>query len=214
MTAMSDWRRGRRRSVILTVLAAIALVGGSAACGSSSPPAGPPNVAARPATPRAEAPATTAPATRAPGRAAASGAPAAAPTAVQTVAIVVNPHATISNLSFVTLRRVFMGEQQFWPDHSKVTLLVRAPTARERSVVLDRIYQMSEEQFRQYWIGKMFRAEVAGGPKLVYSTDMALTLASTIKGSITFVPASAVTRDVKVLRIDGKLPGDAGYVLR
>jgi hypothetical protein len=81
-------------------------------------------------------------------------------------------------------------------------------------VVLDKIYRMDEDQFRQYWIGKMFRAEVAGGPKIVYSSDMALTLIASIKGSITFIPAAAVTGDVKVLKIDGKLPADPGYVLK
>jgi ABC-type phosphate transport system substrate-binding protein len=144
-----------------------------------------------------------------------SAAPAAAQAAPkQTIAIVVNAQSPISDLSFAELRKIFMGDQQFWADRSKVTLLVRAPTARERATVLDKIYKMDEDQFRQYWIGKMFRAEVAGGPKIVYSTDMALNLIATIKGSITFVPAASVTGDVKVLRIDGKLPSDPGYILK
>lgn len=132
----------------------------------------------------------------------------------QAVAIVVHPQLQVTDISFAELRRIFLGEQQFWPDRSKVTLLVRAPTARERTMVLDRIYRMDEDQFRQYWIGKIFRAEVAGGPKIVYSTDMAMNLIAAIRGSITFVPASAVGHEVKVLRIDGKLPSDPGYPLK
>jgi ABC-type phosphate transport system substrate-binding protein len=132
----------------------------------------------------------------------------------QTVAIVVNPHSTVTDLSFAELRRIFLGQQQFWPDRSKITLLVRAPVAPERSVVLDQIYRMDEDQFRQYWIGKMFRAEIAGGPKIVYSSDMAMNLVGAIPGSITFVLASAVTPNTKVLRIDGKLPSEAGYPLK
>ena len=125
-----------------------------------------------------------------------------------------NPHSDVTDLTFAELRRIFLGDQQFWKDHSKVTLLVRAPTARERSVVLEKIYHMDEDKFHEYWIGKMFRAEVAGGPKLVYSTDMALSLIAAIKGSITFIPASAVTSEVKVIKIDGKLPSDPAYPLR
>lgn len=143
----------------------------------------------------------------------AAAAPAQTPSS-QAIAIVVNTASPVTNLSFAELRRIFMGEQQFWPDRSKITLLVRAPTARERSVVLHRIYDMDEERFRQYWIGKMFRSEVAAGPKIVYSSDMALNLVSAIRGSITFIPASAAAADVKVLRIDGKLPSDPNYVLR
>jgi ABC-type phosphate transport system substrate-binding protein len=140
-----------------------------------------------------------------------AGAQAHAP---RPLAIVVNPNVPETNLSFAELRRIFLGEQQYWPDRSKVTLLVRAPTAYERSMVLDRIYRMDEDRFRQYWIGKMFRAEVAAGPKIVYSSDMALNLIAAIRGSITFVPLSAVTPDVKVLRIDGKLPSEPGYPLQ
>lgn len=132
----------------------------------------------------------------------------------QTIAIVAHPGVKLDNLSSSQLRRIFMGEQQYWPDRSRITLLVRAPVAREREMVLKRIYRMSEDQFRQYWIGKMFRAEVATGPKIVYSSEMARELVTAIPGAITFLPASAVGSGVKVLRVDGKLPGDAGYLPR
>ena len=67
----------------------------------------------------------------------------------------------VDNLTFAELRRLMLGDRQFWASNLKVTLLVRAPGARERDVVLKTIYQMSEAQFRQYWIAKVFRAEAA-----------------------------------------------------
>ena len=130
------------------------------------------------------------------------------------VAIVVHPDAPIDNITFDDLRRIFMAQQQFWRDKSRITLLVRAPIATERRMVLERIYRMTEDQFRQFWIGKMFRADVASGPKIVYSSEMARELVSAIPGAITFLPLDAVTPDVKVLRIDGRLPTDVGYALR
>jgi hypothetical protein len=134
--------------------------------------------------------------------------------AQQPVAIVVHADAEVRDVTFDELRRIFMAQQQFWRDKSRITLLVRAPVAAERDVVLNRIYRMSEDQFRQFWIGKMFRADVASGPKIVYSSEMARELVTAIPGAITFLPLDAVTRDVKVLRIDGRLPTDAGYPLR
>jgi hypothetical protein len=130
------------------------------------------------------------------------------------VAIVVHPETRIDNLTFTELQKVFRAEQQFWPDGSRITLLVRAPIAAERVLVLERIYRMTEDQFRQYWISKMFRADVASGPKIVYSSDMARELVTAIPGAITFLPADAVGAGVKVLRIDGVLPGAATYPLR
>lgn len=130
------------------------------------------------------------------------------------VAIVVHPSVGVDELSFEELRTIFLGERQFWPDRSRITLLVRAPVAYERELVLNRIYRMSEDQFRQYWIAKMFRAEVASGPKLVYSNDMARELVTAIPGAITFMRAGDVNESVKVLRISGALPSDADYPLR
>lgn len=130
------------------------------------------------------------------------------------MAIVVHPDSRVDNVTFDDLRRIFTAQQQFWGDNSRITLLVRAPVARERKIVLERIYGMSEDQFRQFWIGKMFRADVASGPKIVYSSEMARELVAAIPGAITFLPLDAVTSELKVLRIDGKLPTEAGYVLR
>lgn len=140
--------------------------------------------------------------------------PAAANAQDFPVAIVVHPDSDVDNVTFDDLRRIFTAQQQFWGDNSRITLLVRAPVARERKIVLERIYRMSEDQFRQFWIGKMFRADVASGPKIVYSSEMARELVAAIPGAITFLPLDAVTSELKVLRIDGKLPDEAGYVLR
>jgi len=129
------------------------------------------------------------------------------------VAIVVHPSAPVRGLSMDQLRRIFLAEQQFWPDGTRITLLVRAPQAPERSVVLARVYRMDEEQYRQYWVAKMFRAEVASGPQVVFNARMAQELVAEIRGAITFVPAAEVAPDARVLRVDGKLPGDAGYPL-
>lgn len=130
------------------------------------------------------------------------------------VAIVVHSSAPVQNMTMDELRRVFQAEQQFWRDGSRITLLVRAPEAYERDVVLNRIYRMDEEQFRQYWVAKMFRAEVPAGPQVVYSAQMARELVTVIPGAITFMPASEVGATSRVLRIEGKLPGERGYPLQ
>ena len=134
--------------------------------------------------------------------------------ATSTTAIVVHKDTEIDNLSLSELRNIFLANQQFWPDRTRIILLVRAPKSEERDFVLDTIYQMDEAQFRQYWIAKMFRAEVPRGPKIVFSTDMMLELVIAIPGSISFVNADEVTDDVKVVRIDGKLPSEPGYPLK
>ncbi len=130
------------------------------------------------------------------------------------IAIVVHKDTDVENLSLAELRNIFLANQQFWSNRKRIVLLVRAPKSEERDFVLNTIYQMDEAQFRQYWIAKMFRAEVPRGPKIVFSTNMMLELVIAIPGSISFVSADEVTDDVRVIRVDGKLPSDPGYPLK
>jgi hypothetical protein len=129
------------------------------------------------------------------------------------LAIVVHPAVPVSQLAFADLRQVFLGDKQYWSKDLPVVLLIRAPTCVERSAVLDVIYQMKEPQFKQYWIAKIFRAEMTSPPKIVYSNESANQLVSSIAGSIAFMAATDVKPGLKVLRIDGHLPGEAGYRL-
>ena len=130
------------------------------------------------------------------------------------VALVVHPDTPVSNLTLAEVRKVFLGERQYWSANVPVVLLIRAPVARERNVVLKIIYQMSEPQFKQYWIAKIFRAESASAPKVVYSNDMANELVTAIPGAIAFIDTREVRPGTKVIRVDGHLPGEAGYPLR
>jgi ABC-type phosphate transport system substrate-binding protein len=129
------------------------------------------------------------------------------------LAIVVHPDTPVSSLTFADLRKVFLGERQYWNANVPVVLLIRAPTSSERDAVLNVIYQMREPQFKQYWIAKIFRAEMTSPPKLVYSNESANQLVSSIPGTIAFMAASDVKPGVKVLRVDDHLPGEPGYRL-
>lgn len=130
------------------------------------------------------------------------------------VAVVVQPDTPVSNLSLAEVRKIFLGDRQYWTANTPVVLLIRAPVARERDVVLRIIYQMSESRFKQYWIAKIFRAESVSAPKVVYSNDMASDLVAALPGAIAFIDSRDVRPGTKVVRVDGRLPGEAGYPLR
>jgi len=131
--------------------------------------------------------------------------------AADDIAVVVRPDVPVDNLPFAELRRIMLGERQFWSSNLKVTLLMQSPGAKEREIALKTIYQMSEAQFRQYWIAKVFRAEAASAPRIVYSNEMAAELSGSIPGALTLIDAAQVPRRLKVLKINGLLPGQPGY---
>jgi hypothetical protein len=130
------------------------------------------------------------------------------------IAVVVHPDTPVSDLSLDEVRKIFLGDRQYWSAKLPVVLLMRAPVAHERDVVLRVIYQMNEAQFKRYWIAKIFRAESATPPKTYYSNDMANELTAAIPGAIAIMDASEVPRGVKVVRIDGHLPSDSDYPLK
>ena len=143
-------------------------------------------------------------------RASAQGAAAA-----QDLAVVVHANVPVDSLTYAELRRLLLGDREFWTSGMRVTLLIRAPIARERDAAVRDVCQMTEAQFRQHWIGKLFRADAANGPRMVYSAEMALEQVSRTPGALPIVPASAAASKAgKVLRIDGKLPGQTGYRIR
>lgn len=130
------------------------------------------------------------------------------------IAVVVAPETPVDNLSLSEVRKLLLGDRKFWTGTQRVTLLIRAPVSHERDVVLKTIYQMNEAQYRQYWISKIFRAEASNGPKIVFSNEMASELVLGIPGSVAFVDASEVPKGLKVIKIDGTLPGNPHYPLK
>jgi ABC-type phosphate transport system substrate-binding protein len=130
------------------------------------------------------------------------------------VAIIANSAVPVDDLSLAQLRKIFLGERQFWSSNSRIVLLAPSSVAREREVVLRSIYQMTEAQYNQYWIAMVMRAEVTSAPRTVASSETVNELIAGTPGSIGFVPAGKVQPGVKVLRINGKLPGQSGYPLQ
>ena len=132
----------------------------------------------------------------------------------RSMVVVVNPQVAQENISESDLRKVLIGETRFWEDGTGITLLIQAPVSWERDVLLGKIMQMTEAQYRQFWISKVFRTEVASGPKVVLSNDMAATLIGKIPGCVAFFNSDEVPAGAKVLRIDGLTPDDENYPLR
>jgi len=138
---------------------------------------------------------------------------AVAQTQPEAVAVVVNPSVDVDNLTFAELRKIMLGERQFWTSGQPITIIVRGPVAHERTLVLQKVYKMTEDQYRQYWVAKVFRAEVTSGPRVVLSNDEAVSLVSVVEGAIAVVAAEDVPEGLRVLRIDGHLPGEPDYPL-
>jgi hypothetical protein len=129
------------------------------------------------------------------------------------IAVIAHPGLPVEDLSLSELRRVFLGERQFWAEDLPVTLLVPPPGTPERAALLDKVYRRTETQYRHYWIAKVFRAEAVSAPKVVPSDTAVAELVREIEGSIAVVATAQVPSGVKVLRVNGKAWKDNRYPL-
>lgn len=76
--------------------------------------------------------------------------------------------------------------------------------------LLQKACHMTDAEYHQYWTGKIFRGEVISEPVSLPSVRTALNFVSSIKGRISFVDAASVRSGIRVVRIDGRLPGEQG----
>jgi hypothetical protein len=130
------------------------------------------------------------------------------------IAVIVHPQLSVDELSLAELRRIFLGQRQFWSSRLTITLLMPPRGSPEREVLLGDLYERrTEAQYQQFWINKLFDDRAPIAPKITGSHTMSVSLVRGIPGAIALVPVDKIPEGVKVLRIDGKLPGESGYPL-
>jgi ABC-type phosphate transport system substrate-binding protein len=130
------------------------------------------------------------------------------------IAVIVHPGVAVDNLTIADLRRILTGDREFWSGGERVAIFIRAPIARERDAAVRDVCQMTEAQFRQHWIAKVFRAETRTGPRIVYTNESTIEQVSQSPGAIGFVQGPVTSKNVKIVKIEGRLPGQSGYKLR
>lgn len=130
------------------------------------------------------------------------------------LAVVVNSGNPVTNVSLGDLRRIFAGTKHSWPGGKAIKLVTRGPGCTERIALL-KLLAMSEIEYKEYWTtAQIFRGEADAEPFTVPSVGMQKEALNLFPGAISLVKIMDVKPGMKVLKVDGLLPGDAGYPLR
>jgi ABC-type phosphate transport system substrate-binding protein len=130
------------------------------------------------------------------------------------IAVIVDPRNSIESISLAELRNIFLGTEQFWKDGTQIVPIVRAPSARERDVLLRRVLHMSDLQFQQYWRKRRVARKAGHEPLAVVSNGMQMQTVALESGGIAMVGTSDLNSSVKVLKVGGHRPGSAAYPLK
>lgn len=127
-----------------------------------------------------------------------------------TLAVIVNKSNPVNDLPLGELRRILLGERTNWKGTRKIVLLLPTVGTPERQTTL-RLVAMDEAMYKSHWT-EMSSGDAA--PVTAPATGISVNLVAETEDAIAVVPLGDVKGSVKILRIDGSLPGDAGYPIR
>jgi len=124
------------------------------------------------------------------------------------LAIVADPSNPATNFSAAELVKIFSAHTRTWPDGKPVTVVVRDPSSADIQMVLHKLLNMTADQLQEI-------IQAHKGSIVVADSDEAvIRFVSGTHGAIGVIDLYSLTKDVKVVKIDGKLPVEQGYILR
>jgi ABC-type phosphate transport system substrate-binding protein len=122
--------------------------------------------------------------------------------------IVADKTSTTTNLTASELAGMFNARIRTWQDGKPVTVVMRDPATEDAQLILRRILNMTSDQARA------FIQSHRGVIVIAASDDEIVHIVSITRGAIGVIDLYSLTKDVNVLKIDGKLPLQPGYLLK
>lgn len=135
------------------------------------------------------------------------------PAAARDIALVANKNTSTSSLTLPELVKVCKAQASRWPDGKAVTFVMRAPSAPEMTIVLQKVYGLSESEVSDLIVNANHGR--AGHPAIMVASsneDLVNKVAST-PGAVGVVDVYSINSSVSVVKIAGKLPLEPGYLL-
>jgi phosphate transport system substrate-binding protein len=121
------------------------------------------------------------------------------------MAVVVNKDNNVENLTSVHLSRIFRSEVKKWPDGKSIVVVLHKDSAGETET-LERLIKMSGDEL------KAMIAAHKDSIQIVDSDADVLKIVQTTPGAVGLVDVRSVDNTISVVRVDGKLPMESGYL--
>ena len=129
------------------------------------------------------------------------------------IAIIVNKANAIEDISFRELGMILKMEKKFWDDGSEIYLVTRGSRSPEKEAVLKTVYKMDEQELKKFWLVKIYQGTVPSFPKVIASNESVKAFVRQVPNAVGYIDAAYADDSVKVLKVDGKLPGENEYKL-
>jgi len=123
------------------------------------------------------------------------------------LAVITDKSNSSPGVSASELLKLFKNDAQRWPDGRKVTIFLSNPASSDAWLFFQKVYNMSQEEAKKFADAHKGRIVVMG------ADDMVLKAVAQQPGSLGVVNVYSLNSSVKVLKVDGKLPFEQGYLL-
>ncbi len=121
------------------------------------------------------------------------------------MAVVVDKDNSVGNVTAAHLSRIFRAEIRKWPDGKAVILVLHRDSAGENET-LQRLIKMSPSELKTLIAGHKDSIQ------LVDTDADVLRIVQSTPGAIGLVELRSVDNTINVVRVDGKLPMESGYL--
>ena len=129
------------------------------------------------------------------------------------LAVFVAKDSPVQAVKLTELRRIFTNADDSGFSGQRSTPFNHTARSSDRVGFDQTVLHMDPEEVSRFWIDRKIRG-LPGPPRAVDSLAQLLRLVSRSSGGIGYARPPQVTSDVRVIRVDGKLPSEAGYPLQ
>jgi regulator of extracellular matrix RemA (YlzA/DUF370 family) len=137
---------------------------------------------------------------------------AAVSSAAKDLAVVVNKANDTKTISSVDLGKLLKNTSRKWTNGQDAIVILRDPNAPEMRVVLQKVYGMSADQVKAL-ITAANQGRTSPAFVIVDSDDVILKMVAGSANAIGITDVYSINSSVNVLKVEGKMPLEPGYLL-
>lgn len=124
------------------------------------------------------------------------------------LAVVVDKANSTAGLTLADLTKIFKFENRKWPDGKNVVLVLRDPSAPDMQMAIQRLSKLQLDEF------KALVATHKSSVVIVGSEEELLKTVASVPGAVGLVDVYSITSGINVVKVEGKLPLEQGYILK
>ncbi|HEX3776719.1 MAG TPA: hypothetical protein VHV51_19740 [Polyangiaceae bacterium] len=129
------------------------------------------------------------------------------------LAVFVSKDSNVQDMKMSELRRVFTNADDSAFSGTRSIPFNHTAHSTDRVGFDQTVLHMNPDEVSRFWIDRKIRG-LPGPPRAVDSLSQLLHLVARNTGGIGYARPAQVTNEVRIIRIDGRLPNEGGYPLQ